>query len=118
MWAGWVALIFDGAILDHGESAWRVVFVATLGVSVYAGVSRRRGAMNLLVAVVFVIGLIRSVKYGQAEVWGPQGVWLVVIGAHLVAWASIPFTLIHDLDCQKAPTCPRRIPVQFQIRRK
>lgn len=108
-WAGWVFLIVEGDILGVGRVWWGVLFAVTLAVSVVAGVTQKRAPVNLLVALVVVIGAVRSREYAILEAWGPQGVWLVVIGSHLVMWLSMPVdpSRVH-LECENAPVCPRR----------
>ena len=113
-WAGAAILIVHGGILDRGRLLWGIVFSAVLIVSLMAGATPKRSWMTLLVAGMIVIGAARSLEYAQAGAWGPLGVWTLMVGAHLVMWAGLPVENVTSLDCQKAPTCPRRVMVSVR----
>ena len=108
-WLGWACMIFNGGVLGQNQTQWRFVFTIALITSIVAGLTKKRTIMTLLIAVVLTISIFRTWQYAKDGTWSPFGVWLIVLGAHLTWWASVPVKFVTDLECQRAQTCPRRV---------
>jgi len=91
LWGGWwISRPEDAHVLTTHPRFWGTMWLVVVFFSVLAGTTRSIRWFSLYVASFIAVGGYRALDAGLThDVWTPTGIWLIILGAHFLAWTAV-----------------------------